>query len=248
MFQSIPEYSRGEVDDFQKIRFIESYIQGENFDKLSELLYSKLLKEKKVKRWSQKDGKKERYLYNIKNTHKDEYIELFKSIYSFYFVDFAQLYEEKGEKWNGNSWRVNPTTGNWEEYSSYNPNSKWDWYDEDGRWSGAIKKKGGAYVNQCLLGDIDWTDFKPEDYEDKETTDFWGKKYKPLKESVKWHFTKSSLPFCFVIDGEWMEKGEMGWFGISSNEMSEEDWNKKMNEILTGLPEDCWVFNIDFHI
>lgn len=36
---------------------------------------------------------------------------------------------------------------NGELYSTYNPNSKWDWYQVGGRWSGMLKTKNENYVN-----------------------------------------------------------------------------------------------------
>jgi hypothetical protein len=173
---------------------------------------------------------------------------MFKELNPNCFEQFEAIYEAHGDDWNGNCWRINPSTGKWEEYSTYNPKSKWDWYDRNGRWSGGIKTKSGEYVNQCLLGEIDWEGFKPEDYEEEEKTNFRGEKYHPLKENVTWHFTKDSLPFCIVVDGKWYEKGEMLWFAMTSNEMSNEEWNKKVFELLDTLPDDSQVWNIDFHI
>ena len=36
---------------------------------------------------------------------------------------------------------------NGELYSTYNPNSKWDWYKVGGRWSKILKTKNENYVN-----------------------------------------------------------------------------------------------------
>lgn len=233
----VPEYSRGEVSNYEKVEFIEYYLEkdGIKFVELKEKLYNTLSKENKIsKPFNGEDNEFERYLRSVVYDNKDRYAELFKETYPDYFNRFEELYNEHGEDWNGNRWRINYMTGNWEEYSTYNPNSKWDWYDENGRWGKGIKTKDDEYVNECLLGEIDWTDFKPEDYEEEE--------------DVRWHFTKSNLPFCIVVDGEWIEKGEMGWWAMTSNEMSNEDWNEKMFEIINNLPENSEVHNIDFHI
>ena len=47
--------------------------------------------------------------------------------------------------------------------STYNPESKWDWYSIGGRWSGElkikkskVKKYGSKEVDEALKGDIDW--------------------------------------------------------------------------------------------
>jgi hypothetical protein len=50
------------------------------------------------------------------------------------------LYELKGEDWNGGSWEFKEN-GEVVEHSTYNPDSKWDWYQIGGRWAGALKLK-----------------------------------------------------------------------------------------------------------
>lgn len=56
------------------------------------------------------------------------------------------------------------------------------------------------------------------------------------------------VTFALVKDGEWYEKGKMGWWGMSSDEMEQETWNSKFNELLKGLPEDTIVTLVDCHI
>ena len=56
-------------------------------------------------------------------------------------------------------------------------------------------------------------------------------------------------PFCFVTeDGEWIEKGNMGWWGMSFNEHPEDDWATQFKDYLDTLDPDCLVTVIDFHI
>jgi hypothetical protein len=131
-------------------------------------------------------------------------------------------------------------------WKTTNENAKWDWFTIGGRWDAAIKTKAGDYVNTCKLGEIDWTPFKDEDYEKEEKEDFFGRKYRPLKEGVEWHFTKEDTPFCVVIDGDWNEKAEMGWWGVTSNE--KDDWRTIFFELIGKLPADSEVTLVDFHI
>lgn len=245
----VPEYSRGEVSDFDKVRFIEYYSEKKIKKNLKEMLYNNLLAAGKIEAYNEeKDGTLARFYTLVSLDYKDEYAELFKKHYPKLFDNFSSLYAEKGNDWNDNRWRINHITGNWEEYSTYNPLSKFDWYDCSGRWSKCVKTKNGEYVNECLLGEIDWSDFKPEDYEEEEKEDWLGKKYKPLKENVKYHFTKSAPPFCLVVDGEWFEKGQMLYWGMTSEEKEQEEWNKQFFDILDRLPEDSLCYNVDFHI
>jgi len=58
-------------------------------------------------------------------------------------ITFDDLYREKGKDWNDRVWEYNDE-GILVEYSTYNPNSKWDWYELGGRWTGYFKLKEGA--------------------------------------------------------------------------------------------------------
>lgn len=112
--------------------------------------------------------------------------------------------------------------------STYNPNSKWDWYSMGGRWQSYLYLKeldenGDAVrVDQATFGEIDW-DYMIEN---------------------------DTIPFCFVTaDGEWVEKGEMGWWGIVSNETPNESWKETFKRYINSIEDaDCLVTAIDFHI
>jgi len=54
--------------------------------------------------------------------------------------------------------------------------------------------------------------------------------------------------FALVKDGEWYEKGEMGWWACVSNEMNQDEWNLKVNEMFNELPDDTLVSIFDCHI
>lgn len=50
-------------------------------------------------------------------------------------LSLDELYEKYGDEWNGGSWRK--TDGVWEEFSTYNKESFYDWYEIGGRWTGS---------------------------------------------------------------------------------------------------------------
>ena len=109
----------------------------------------------------------------------------------------------------------------------YNPDSKWDWYSVGGRWSGFLPLKDRdpegdpLTANEAYVGEIDW-DYMIEN---------------------------KFPPFCFVDeDGEWHEKGEMGWFAVVKDESPEEEWIKEFREYIDSVDEDCLVTVVDFHI
>lgn len=41
-------------------------------------------------------------------------------------------------------------------YSTYNPKSKWDWYEIGGRWNDGLILKNGTNSNTAIKSDIDW--------------------------------------------------------------------------------------------
>lgn len=111
--------------------------------------------------------------------------------------------------------------------STYNPDSKWDWYSIGGRWSGFLCTKekddegNPIRVNQAQFKDIDW------DY----------------------MFENHIIPFNYVTEeGKWREKGEMGWWGMTTNEMEQDDWDDNFKRYLKLVEDDCLITVIDFHI
>lgn len=56
------------------------------------------------------------------------------------------------------------------------------------------------------------------------------------------------VPFAFIYDGEWYQKGDMGWWGMSTDEMTQDEWNAKVLELFSSLPDDTLVSLFDCHI
>lgn len=56
------------------------------------------------------------------------------------------------------------------------------------------------------------------------------------------------VPYAVVRNGEWIGKGEMGWFGISNETVNDDDWNERIAEMLLGLPDDTLITAVDCHI
>jgi hypothetical protein len=55
--------------------------------------------------------------------------------------------------------------------------------------------------------------------------------------------------FAYVTkDGEWVEQGSMGWFGMSTDKYTQEDWDKHMAEYLLTVPGEDWLVVVDCHI
>lgn len=159
------------------------------------------------------------------------------------------------------------------ELSTYNPKSKWDWWVVGGRWSGALTTKDGTKVDRGLVKDLNlgidkeqyerslrWYEVAVEgaplrEGEDKEDfltfykPDYLRKCYKTKENYAKFH----ALPIFFAVvtpDGEWHEKGEMGWFGCSSETEDESfDWDLHfMERFIDNLDGDMELVVVDCHI
>jgi len=233
-----------------------------------------------------------------------------------------QLYDLHGGEWNKRAWKFEG--GEWWEDTTYNFESKWDWYQLGGRWTGYFKLKEGrtglvgntevfdnqvreGWVDRAAIGDIDfegmrldaaegarklykqvikvaggpikapkrsWKEFLDDgsyggDY-DKRRQDYWiqpeirvWKKVQdkcnlfltPIKEFlvteeeyVQKRAKAAIVTYAVVKDGKWYEKGEMGWFGCSSNEKAHDDWVDEFYSLLDSLPEDTILSLYDCHI
>lgn len=59
---------------------------------------------------------------------------------------------------------------------------------------------------------------------------------------------KALVTFAFVKDGQWVGRGDMGWWAMVSNEKDDNIWNSEFNKMLDELPDSCWLSVIDCHI
>jgi hypothetical protein len=59
---------------------------------------------------------------------------------------------------------------------------------------------------------------------------------------------KVLVPYAIVKDGQWFQRGEMGWFGSSSNEMEFDEWSTFVNSTLFDLPSETMITVVDCHV
>lgn len=59
---------------------------------------------------------------------------------------------------------------------------------------------------------------------------------------------KCGVPFAFVKDGKWHERGEMGWFALVRDEKDENVWNQEFWKMFNALPDNTLISMIDCHI
>lgn len=160
----------------------------------------------------------------------------------------------------------------WNEYGSENirdsrygrytnPNAKWDWYQVGGRWSNILDGK-----NQVQLKDLNFERMKMqrkanryanwEEFEkrpQKEQEDKFTREYiHGIKEDItKEEYLKTDegfYTFAVIKDGEWYERGSMGWWGCVSDEKEDDTWSKEFNKLLNDLPKEKYITVVDCHI
>lgn len=170
----------------------------------------------------------------ITEADKEYMLKYYRENRGLTYDSWEECYKANGREWDGNMTKKRGNT--WYRYSTYNPNSKWDWYVLGGRWSGRfiVLKDGcagtiggsGVYNNQtgvdaALKKDIDW-------------------------EKID---RKNFIPYAVLYEGEWISRGDMGWWGMTIEEhFSESDWENKVWEIIEELPGDTLLSFYDLHI
>lgn len=111
--------------------------------------------------------------------------------------------------------------------STYNPDSKWDWYCEGGRWG-------------------EWLILKEKEDDEEFLTAIFA-----TKKEVDWDamLAYDRIPFCFVTeDGEWHESASMGWWATTTDNKDEDVWKKEFLDYLESVEDDVEISVIDFHI
>lgn len=56
------------------------------------------------------------------------------------------------------------------------------------------------------------------------------------------------VTFAVLYNGNWYEKGEMGWWGMVSNEKDQSEWNNEFYKLLENLPDNTLLSVYDCHI
>lgn len=156
------------------------------------------------------------------------------------------------------------------ELTTYNPDSKWDWYSIGGRWHNMLKLKepgddGEQYCNCAKIKDIDFTrdeELYEESYNwwkthveapDDEWDGFLKKEYftDRYNDAEDYAIRNSEFSTFAVItpDGEWHEMGQMGWFGCSSETPEEaKKWDKEYMSFIEEADPEHYFIVVDCHI
>ena len=158
------------------------------------------------------------------------------------------------------------------EYLTYNPESRWDWWDIGGRWSYSLRDYEGEYHDTLRIADWDYNYIDPEDVTyysrfweilvegaeptEEEKNKHWSL-YKPEyyieKYGNKSNFIKTQLTFStyalLTPDGEWLEPGKMGWWGISGADPADAGkWERDFVSLIETFNKDYYITIVDCHI
>jgi len=141
--------------------------------------------------------------------------------------------------------------------STYNPESKWDWWVFGGRWNQMLIDKNGTECNICKWGEFDIDKYRQKRV--REHMEYLASKNPFITDSQrmteeeaielykKRHITTHAV---MTEDGTWIEPAEMGWFGCTHGRTeSEDDWNKNyFDRFLKNLDPEQFIAVVDYHI
>src|SRR2546423_3842060 len=102
---------------------------------------------------------------------------------------------------------------------------------------------------QLAKAEKDWAEYEVKKAAGEKVDPYWD--YGIEKDDTKETYIKrksSVATFAVLHDGEWYEKGEMGWWAVVSNERSPEDWQAQFDKIIASLDPDDEVTVVDCHI
>jgi hypothetical protein len=159
------------------------------------------------------------------------------------------------------------------ELTTYNPNSKWDWYVVGGRWGDAFDAYGidpdgtrvgdiksffdeKKYQSAARFWELYIDGAEPQSEEDRQMIEhvFYNQSYYTKRYGDKETYAKCQAGFStFAVvlpDGTWHEPGQMGWFGCSSETPEDGmNWEKNYVDNFLKTADPDWTLTIvDCHI
>lgn len=123
-------------------------------------------------------------------------------------------------------------------YRRTNPNRKWDWWQIGGRWSGLLKLKPGI---EAVLGTQSWCGGPAEPGHGDSA------RIRDIDLSGIAEDGRTLCTFAAVKDGQWFERGKMGWWACVSDEKPEGQWEAEFAKLLDDNP-DSFITIVDCHI
>lgn len=140
-------------------------------------------------------------------------------------------------------------------YSDRNPLSKWDWWVIGGRWAGYWK----VVVSKTLefiphMSEPAWETRYPTDH-----SRAWAQEMNArpgprtdVARKCDIDFAAPELPYAthalLDSEGEWHERGRLGWFGTFHGDTPEKEWHARYAELVAKESDNAWFVMVDYHI
>jgi hypothetical protein len=160
--------------------------------------------------------------------------------------------------------------------SRYNPDSKWDWYAVGGRWQGMLMLKPGKTGQRgspglmtkmspdfdgAYVADIDFDAMRKKQYksvqpyEEAMKNGFYTEEYMSEQYPSEFeYFQRMTAFYTYAVitpDGVWHAPGDMGWFGMSTDSITDRrGWEDEYHErfIQPALKNGWYITIVDCHI
>ena len=143
----------------------------------------------------------------------------------------------------------------------HNPSAKWDWWVVGGRYENDLISKTGENGNSFKIKDIDFAAMMERNK--TRAAEWWtesleieGKTFKFYAYGITEDMTRESFiesrtkfnVFAFLHGSKWVERGEMGWWGLVSNEKDENAWDDQLLYFIKSLDGEDVLTVVDCHI
>lgn len=179
--------------------------------------------------------------------------DFLKAYIDYYWKDKEKFFDDKGN-----------------ELSTYNPNSKWDW------WVASVKKGRSRFISSemptgyCKVKDltlaIDKEEYEKlirywelvvEEQELKEGEEkpliFYKKEYYIEQFGTKENFAymrSLPTPYALLVDGKWYAEGQMGGWGIDKSTKEKKEFFLETYKQITADEkyQDYYIIFVDCHI
>ena len=192
-------------------------------------------------------------------------------------VPFKKMFATFGEYMDGWHGMESPDQETGKYGYWHNPNCQWDWFVMGGRWKGVFMLRNGCsgvegqsgafgneaqnegWVDQARKGDIDWEMMRQahevaleKEWEGAKETEDGLKKIGifsgPMTKEEYFNKHINFSTFAVLKDGKWYENGNMGWWGIVTDEKEPDTWQDEFDKLIQELPNDTLLTVFDCHI
>jgi len=205
----------------------------------------------------------EKDFFRVKNESPELYYESLEEFAEDYHGYIKCDTEEKWGRWTNPKaqWDWYSIGGRWPGFFKIKENPKYPDNICLGEPGLMTKKARSGYADSIRICDIDFEGMKKDKFNELKET--WSKVQNNIEKedkSVYWmhgitpedteetyieRYSNFST-YAVIKDGEWYAKGEMGWFGMSSDE--NENWKENFTKLIESLPEDSLLTLVDCHI